>query len=89
MPRVILRWHPNDNVNVYASYSRGVLPGVLNTNLINASRDPFVEPYVDRETGMPSTESEYDQIRRKAPEAGESTPTQELDAIEIGIKLRP
>lgn len=87
VPRVILRWHPNDDVNVYASYSRGVLPGVLNTNLINASRDPFVVPYVDRDTGMPSTESEYDQIRRKAPEAGESTPTQELDAIEVGLKM--
>ena len=86
VPRVILRWQPNDNTNVYASYSRGVLPGVLNTNLINASREPFVEPYIDRETGQPSTESEYDQITRKAPEAGESTPTQELDAIEVGIK---
>lgn len=86
IPRVILRWQPNDNTNLYASYSRGVLPGVLNTNLINASREAFKEPYIDRETGMPSTESEYDQIRRKAPEAGESTPTQELDAIEVGIK---
>ena len=86
IPRVILRWHPNDDVNLYASFSRGVLPGVLNTNLINAVREPFVEPYVDRETGQPSTESEYDQITRKAPEAGESTPTQELDAIEVGIK---
>ncbi len=87
VPRVILRWQPNDDTNVYASYSRGVLPGVLNTNLINASRDPFAVPYVDRDTSMPSTESEYDQIRRKAPEAGESTPTQELDAFEVGIKL--
>jgi iron complex outermembrane receptor protein len=86
VPRVILRWQPNDSINVYASYSRGVLPGVLNTNLINASRDAFTEPYIDRETGQPSTESEYDQITRKAPEAGESTPTQELDAIEVGIK---
>ena len=86
VPRVILRWQPNDDLNLYASWSLGVLPGVLNTNLINASRDPFIEPYVDRDTGMPSTESEYDQIRRKAPEAGESTPTQELDALEIGIK---
>ncbi|MCY4339828.1 MAG: TonB-dependent receptor [Gammaproteobacteria bacterium] len=86
IPRVILRWQPNDNINIYASYSRGVLPGVLNTNLINASREAFREPYIDRDTGMPSTESEYDQIRRKAPEAGESTPTQELDAIEVGIK---
>ena len=86
VPRVILRWQPNDNTNVYASFSKGVLPGVLNTNLINASREAFREPYVDRETGQPSTDSEYDQIVRKAPEAGESTPTQELDAFEIGIK---
>ena len=86
VPRVILRWQVNDNTNLYASYSRGVLPGVLNTNLINASREAFVEPYIDRETGQPSTESEYGQITRKAPEAGESTPTQELDAIEVGIK---
>ncbi len=87
IPRVILRWQPNDNTNLYASYSRGVLPGVLNTNLINASREAFREPYVDRDTGRPSTESEYDQIRRKAPEAGESTPTQELDALEAGVKI--
>ena len=86
VPRVIFRWQPNDNINIYASYAKGVLPGVLNTNLINASREAFREPYIDRDTGMPSTESEYDQIRRKAPEAGESTPTQELDAIEVGIK---
>lgn len=86
VPRVILRWQPNDNINIYASYAKGVLPGVLNTNLINASREAFKEPYIDRDTGMPSTESEYDQIRRKAPEAGESTPTQELDAFEVGIK---
>ena len=86
LPRVILRWQPNDTTNLYASYSRGMLPGVLNTNLINASREPFVEPYIDRDTGQPSTESEFDQITRKAPEATESTPTQELDAIEVGIK---
>ena len=86
VPRVILRWQPNDVVNVYASYSLGVLPGVLNTNLINAAREAYIEPFIDRDTGMPSTESEYDQITRKAPEAGESTPTQELDAIEVGIK---
>ena len=86
VPRVILRWQPNERINVYASYSKGVLPGVLNTNLINASREAFVQPFIDRDTGMPSTESEYEQIRRKAPEAAESTPTQELDAIEVGIK---
>ncbi len=87
VPRVILRWQPNENTNIYASYALGVLPGVLNSNLINASHEAFIEPYIDRDTGMPSTESEYDQIRRKAPEAGESTPTQELDAFEVGIKL--
>ena len=86
VPRVILRWQPNDDTNLYASFSRGVLPGVLNTNLINASREAFREPYLDRDTGQSSTDSEYDQIVRKAPEAGESTPTQELDAIEVGIK---
>ena len=86
LPRVILRWQPNDTTNVYLSGSRGMLPGVLNTNLINASREPFVEPYIDRDTGQPSTESEYDQITRKAPEATESTPTQELDAVELGLK---
>ena len=86
IPRVILRWQPNDNMNLYMSLSRGVLPGVLNTQLINASRDPFIVPYLDRETGQMSTESEYDQIRRKAPEVTDSTPTQELDAYEIGVK---
>ena len=87
VPRVILRWQPNDDTNVYASFARGVLPGVLNTNLINASREAFTVPHIDRDTGQLTTESEYDQIRRKAPEAGESTPTQELDAFEVGIKM--
>ena len=86
LPRIILRWQPNDAVNLYASLSRGMLPGVLNTQLINAVRDDFTQPFIDRDTQQPSTESEYDQIRRKAPDATESTPTQQLDAIELGIK---
>ena len=86
IPRVILRWQPNDATNLYASFSKGMLPGVLNTQLINAGREAFTVPYIDRDTGQASTESEYDQVRRKAPEATESTPAQELDAIEVGIK---
>ena len=37
LPRVILRYIPNDNSMFYASYSKGVLPGKANDSVANAT----------------------------------------------------
>lgn len=36
LPRVILRYQPNDGTTLYASYALGVVPGDLNTEFFNA-----------------------------------------------------
>lgn len=36
MPRAILKWQPSPSTNIYASWSKGVLPGQFNTQYINA-----------------------------------------------------
>ncbi|MGA1425020.1 MAG: TonB-dependent receptor [Steroidobacteraceae bacterium] len=37
LPRAILRWTPNDETNVYASYAKGILPGVINAQIAQAT----------------------------------------------------
>jgi len=44
LPRVIVRYIPNDNSMFYASYSKGVLPGKANDSLSNAT-DYELEQY--------------------------------------------
>ena len=44
LPRVILRYIPNDNSMFYASYSQGVLPGKANDSVANAT-DYELEQY--------------------------------------------
>ncbi len=68
LPRVILRWQPSENTNLYASYAKGVVPGDVNQQFINAD---------DRERP---------QYLAAFPGLGESTPQEELDAIELGWK---
>lgn len=36
LPRAIIRWTPNDNTNVYASYALGTVPGDINAEYLNA-----------------------------------------------------
>ena len=37
LPRAILRWTPSDETNVYASYAKGILPGVINAEIAQAT----------------------------------------------------
>lgn len=85
VPRVILSWQPNDTTNIYGQYSQGTLPGRV-TGLVAICDDrPFGTPYPDPlNPGQLITLSECDQLFRQG--AVPSTETQELDAIEIGIK---
>lgn len=59
LPRVILRWTPNDGTNLYASYSEGQIAGDFNAFFINAdereraqylAQDPNVSESLDAET---------------------------------------
>lgn len=43
LPRVILQYQPMENTNLYASYSKGVLPGEANTFLINADAQELAQ----------------------------------------------
>ncbi len=37
LPRAILRWQPTDETNVYASFSKGILPGIVNAQISSAT----------------------------------------------------
>jgi len=37
LPRAILRWQPTNETNVYASYAKGILPGVINSEVSQAT----------------------------------------------------
>jgi outer membrane receptor protein involved in Fe transport len=37
LPRAILRWQPSASTNVYASYAKGLLPGIINTQIATAT----------------------------------------------------
>ncbi|MBU6378174.1 MAG: TonB-dependent receptor [Gammaproteobacteria bacterium] len=37
LPRAIVRWTPSDETNVYASYAKGILPGVINAEIAQAT----------------------------------------------------
>lgn len=85
VPRVILSWQPDDTTNLYAQYSQGSLPGRVNGLVAICSPDEFLTAYPDPlNPGQMITLSECDQLARQG--AVGSTDTQELDAIEIGIK---
>ena len=87
-PRFILSYRPSDNTNVYIQASRGNLPGTTNGLVAVCSPEEFFEPYPDPFTNEPSTASECAQIASQLPEgqAAGSTPSQKLDAIEVGWK---
>jgi iron complex outermembrane receptor protein len=59
LPRVILRWQPTENTNLYASYSEGLIAGDFNTFFINAdareraqylAQDPRISESLPAET---------------------------------------
>jgi outer membrane receptor protein involved in Fe transport len=59
LPRVILRWQPSENTNIYGSYSEGLIAGDFNTFFINAdsreraqylAQDPRISESLEAET---------------------------------------
>lgn len=87
-PRVILSYKPSQRTTIYAQLSRGALPGVLNGAVAICSPEAFLTPYISPITGQPSTASECEQLAAQLPggKANRSTPSQELNALEIGWK---
>jgi iron complex outermembrane receptor protein len=87
LPRVSLNYKANDDINVYANWSRGELPGVINSNIINCQTQTYTVPFIDPRTGRPSQSSECQQYT-EALGAGAIavTNTQRLDAFEVGFK---
>lgn len=47
LPRVILEWRPTDDWNLYASYSKGVLPGTENTGY--TQRTPYQQALIQQQ----------------------------------------
>ena len=87
LPRVSLSYKPNEDMNIYATYSVGKNPGVTNTNIINCNPNAYATPYISQETGQASTASECDQYRARLGDAfGPVTPGQKLTSYEVGIK---
>lgn len=68
LPRVILRYQPTPDTNLYGSFSQGVLQGDVNTVVANADAQ------------------ELAQYQAQVAGAAASTPEEELDAWEIGLK---
>jgi len=68
LPRLIARYQPNENTNLFVSYSVGQIAGDFNTFFINADQ------------------RERDQYLAAEPTIAESTPAEELKAIEFGWK---
>ena len=87
LPRAIISFKPNDDVNMYFNFSRGALPGVINSNIINCSESGYTVSFVDPRTGAASTSSECDQYREALGDGFQPlTQKQRMDAYEIGVK---
>ncbi len=86
-PRIIVSYQPADDTNFYLQASRGALPGRVNGLIAICSDGEFLVPWVSTVTGMPSTASECQQFQDAL--GGEligSTPSQRLNAVELGWK---
>jgi iron complex outermembrane receptor protein len=87
LPRAILSWHPVDGATLYGSYSRGTAVGAVIPNVVTCSNAPTTAPYTDPNTGRPSTASECSQLQALlGGDFRTYTPSQTLDALEIGWK---
>lgn len=87
LPRVTLSYQATEDINVYGNWSRGTLPGVINSNIINCQAQTYTQPFIDPRTGRPSTSSECQQYQEALGNAAiPLTPTQTLEAWEIGLK---
>lgn len=87
-PRIILSYQPSDDTNLYLQLSRGILPGATNGLVATCSNDEFLTPYTNPLTGELSTASECDQLagQLEPDQFAGSTPAQQLDAVEVGLK---
>ena len=96
LPRVSLTFKVTDDVNVYGTYSQSIIPGVINSNVLNCETNglapggtqtntgDYLAPYIDI-NGNPSTDglcAQYASQGFTSP----TTPDQELNAFEIGMK---
>lgn len=89
LPRVSLSYQAAEDINLYFTGSRGVIPGVLNANIAVCDEIEFLVPFTDPRTGQPSTSSHCAQYREALGDNFfEATPNQYLDAFEIGMKSR-
>ena len=87
LPRATISYKPTDDMNIYANYSIGRLPGVVNGNIINCNDNPYTTPFISTVTGQPSTSSECEQYREQLGDAfGPFTPEQKLESWELGVK---
>ncbi len=85
LPRISLTYKVNDELNIYGTYSQSVIPGVINSNVLNCNPNDYLTPYLHPITGMLSTDS----LCKQYADQGFTTPTtpdQELNAYEIGLK---
>jgi outer membrane receptor protein involved in Fe transport len=87
LPRFSASFKATEDVNLYATASRGILPGVINSNLVNCQSIVYTVPFTDPRTGLPSTESECQQFQSAlGDQYALLTPDQKLDSIEAGMK---
>lgn len=88
LPRLSLTYKVTDDINVYATYSQSVIPGVINSNVLNCSDVDYDQNYpADPVTGQPNNASQCDQYLRQGFSRDDPvTPDQELNAYEIGLK---
>ena len=87
LPRISLRYRFTEDITAYVTVSSGILPGVINSNIINCDPTPYISPFIDPRTGQPSTSSMCEQYAQALGDAAvDVTPVQELDAYEIGVK---
>jgi len=61
LPRISLRYRFAEDITAYVTASRGILPGVINSNIINCDPAPYTSPFIDPRTGQPSTASMCEQ----------------------------
>ncbi|MDE0801357.1 MAG: TonB-dependent receptor [Rhodospirillaceae bacterium] len=87
LPRVSASYEVADDVKVYATASRGILPGVINSNLVNCQTIVYTVPFTDPRTGLPSTQSECEQFKSALGDKYSLlTADQKLDSLEAGMK---
>ena len=84
VPRVILSYRFNEDRMLYGQFSQGSLPGRINGVVTICSPDEFTTPWFNPTTGATGTASECAQLAAQG--AVPSTPVQELNAFEVGLK---